>query len=70
MLNKKTISFLCVTRSLPHDYKEQEIIVIDMCYNLSYASIKEDKKAQDGIDEWWVNSKQGYVNHDLLGVIR
>ncbi|MEH2074395.1 MAG: hypothetical protein V7K57_08375 [Nostoc sp.] len=54
---------LCHTSSLPHDYKEQEIIVIDMCYDLRYASIKEDiKEPQDGIDEWWVDHRQGYVN--------
>ncbi len=51
--------------SLPHDYKEFEVVVIDLHYEL------EDKReifdeVEVGVDDWWTDHKSGYVNPRLL----
>lgn len=54
---------LCSSFSLPDDYKEQEIIVIDMCYDFNYASTKDNiKEPEEGIDELWVDHRRDFVN--------
>ncbi|WP_434687658.1 hypothetical protein [Pseudanabaena minima] len=48
---------------VPQDYKEQDIVVIDMCYepkHNNYQVIAEE--IGGGIDKWWINHSQGYVN--------
>lgn len=47
---------------LPHDYKEQEIIVIDLGYELHPTESVSIPKLEEGVDGWWVSNKQGYVN--------
>ncbi len=48
---------------LPQDYKEQDIVVIDMCYNPNYTVAKDViEKVEVGVDKWWVNHSRGHVN--------
>lgn len=67
-VKQKNVFFpLCRESSLPHNSQEQEIIVLDMCYDLNHASIKENiEQPPDGIDKWWVEHRRGYVNEKPL----
>ena len=67
-VKQKNVFFpLCRESSLPHNSQEQEIIILDMCYDLNHASIKENiEEPPDGIDEWWVQHRRGYVNEKPL----
>lgn len=54
---------------LPQDYKEQEIVVIDMCYEAVKTSAEyeyEMDEIANEVDKFWVNHSQGYINPRLL----
>lgn len=48
---------------VPQDYKEQDIVVIDMCYETPYNYYPDNvEEIGGGVDKWWVNHSQGYIN--------
>lgn len=50
---------------LPRDYKEQEIVILDMQYIVREKEI-ELEEYDAGLETWWVSLKDGYVNPRLL----
>ncbi|PZU91957.1 MAG: hypothetical protein DCE90_19120 [Pseudanabaena sp.] len=48
---------------VPQNYKEQDIVVIDMCCQHNHDSPEEVvEEVENGVDKWFVNHSQGYVN--------
>jgi len=52
--------------TLPQDYKEQEIVVIDLHYDLTQERSEPTPKQTRGVEDWWVSHKDGHVNPQLL----
>lgn len=53
--------------SLPYDYKEHEIVIIDLDYEPENRRDNfQGGKREPGIDEWWVSHGSGKVNPRLL----
>jgi hypothetical protein len=50
------------TADFPHDYKEHDIVVLDIGFEVRRARTDERLSLPDGVDDWWVNHKSGYVN--------
>jgi hypothetical protein len=51
--------------NLPHNYKEQEVVIVDLHYEFQILDNPSPELAE-GVDGWWVSNKQGYVNPRLL----
>ena len=55
-------------KQLPHDYQEQDIIVVDLDYDSFLLKNESTPEVKNGVDTWWVSHKNGHVDpRPLIG---
>jgi hypothetical protein len=63
---QNTLSAVPSTSGMPHDYKEQEIIVIDLNQSRLSIDYADVPRLAPGVEGWWFSRKDGEINTTSL----